>query len=567
MSSLTKWTWISGFCALVGAEPVASADDAVPTVPHPHAYGLFVGSNTGGAGQEPLRYAEDDASRVAQVLRDLGRHGSSDLRVLAHPTAREVLAAVDEIGAKLRADREKGEEAVFYFFYSGHARANALNLGSDELGIAQLREKLMALPSTLTVVMLDACQSGSFARVKGAEPAADFSFNSVARLTQKGVAVMASSSSQELSQESDELKASYFTHHLVVALRGAGDADGDGRVSLDEAYRYAYRRTLASTSRTQVGGQHVTLDTDLSGRGEVPLTYPSDAKAALELPASLDAKVLVSHKPSGAIMAEVQKASGSKVRLALAAGTYEAIVRRPAQLAQCSVTLQDGQPTALDLATCTPIKDAPSKKKGDADDDDERELRNWHLELGFGFNFRSGSAWQDRLREFGYEHPSGGFLSINLPPARLQVSVARQFGKNVMILIQGNTLTRYDYERKYGASNDQISYTSYGGAAYLRAFADVLPPLRLYAQAGGGFGLGFTTFASTPQVGPRVESTDTYFGPLLGAAGGLYVRAPRYVTGFLQGGYEYAPVIDNMVGDTHNVGGAHVMTGIGLHFE
>ena len=60
---------------------------------------------------------------------------------------------------------------------------------------------------------------------------------------------MASSSATELSQESDQLASSYFTHHLLLALRGAGDANQDGKVSLDEAYRYTYNRTLAGTRR------------------------------------------------------------------------------------------------------------------------------------------------------------------------------------------------------------------------------------------------------------------------------------------------------------------------------
>src|SRR4029077_10249454 len=133
----------------------------------------------------------------------------------------------------------------------------------------------------------------------------------------KGIAVMASSTGQELSQESDALKSSYFTHHLVVALRGAGDADGDGKVSLDEAYRYAYRRTLASTARTRVGAQHATLETDLSGQGDVPATSPADAKAQLEIPGSLEARILVQRAPSGSVAAELQKASGAALRLAL----------------------------------------------------------------------------------------------------------------------------------------------------------------------------------------------------------------------------------------------------------
>src|SRR5690606_10561579 len=129
-----------------------------------------------------LRYAEDDAKRMAQVLRELGRYGPTDMRVLLRPDGARVLAAVDEVAAKLRAHQAKGEQAVLGFYYSGHAKANAFSLGSDELMIATLRETLRKLPTTLTLVILAACQSGQFARIKGAEPATDFSFNSVSRL-------------------------------------------------------------------------------------------------------------------------------------------------------------------------------------------------------------------------------------------------------------------------------------------------------------------------------------------------------------------------------------------------
>src|SRR5437868_263675 len=128
------------------------------------------------------------------------------------------------------------------------ASATAHDLGSDELPLEELRTRLFQVPATLTVVVLDACQSGAFSRVKGAQPAADFSFNSRQHLDATGVAVLASSSGSELSQESEQLKSSYFTHHLLVGMRGPADANGDGQVSVDEAYRYAYHQTLLSTA-------------------------------------------------------------------------------------------------------------------------------------------------------------------------------------------------------------------------------------------------------------------------------------------------------------------------------
>src|SRR5258707_1301216 len=90
-----------------------------------------------------------------------------------------------------------------------------------------------------------------------------------------------------------ELGGYYFPHHLLVGLRGAGDANGDGAVSLDEAYRYAYHQTLLATAETAVGGQHVTFEADLKGHGEVPLSFPRAATQAIILPAVVDGQTLV----------------------------------------------------------------------------------------------------------------------------------------------------------------------------------------------------------------------------------------------------------------------------------
>ena len=49
-------------------------------------------------------------------------------------------------------------------------------------------------------------------------------------------------------RESGDIEGSYFTHHMLSALRGAGDRDGNGVVTLAEAYQYAYAHTLGSVA-------------------------------------------------------------------------------------------------------------------------------------------------------------------------------------------------------------------------------------------------------------------------------------------------------------------------------
>ncbi|HEY3818674.1 MAG TPA: caspase family protein [Polyangiaceae bacterium] len=548
--------------AVLSVAASAHADPSpLSTAPRPHAYAVVVGSNTGGAGQQPLHFAEDDAQRMAQVLRELGHFDPADVNVLLHPGPPQILAALDALGAKARDNASRGEQTEIVFYYSGHARATAINLGGDELPLGTLRDRLSALPTALTIVVLDACQSGAFARIKGAEPAADFTYNSVSKLTQKGLAIMASSSPQELSQESDELHGSYFTHHLVTALRGAGDADGDGRVSLDEAYRYAYRRTLASTARTQVGEQHVTLETDLAGQGDVPVTYPADARAQLELPAPLDARVLVQRRPSGSVVAEVQKAPGAAIRLAFVAGSYEAVVGQSSGMVQCRFALGDDRLMVLDTSSCTPVVPDRSQAKGETGEAPPlRELDRWTIEGSVGAMTRQTDAFTSRLQTFGYTEQG-----LGLPAPRFDVGVSRLIAPHIAGVLQIGSLSGDTYQRSIAGSTDTASFSAYGAAIYVRTFADVAGRwLGVYGQAGAGFSLGLLSYR-TQQTGVPPSTTETYGSYLLSGAVGMTARLKRVpVTFFVQAGYDRAPAIRDLIGDVHDSGGFSGLFGLRL---
>jgi len=327
---------------------VAHADPSAPGVA---TYAIVVGTNAGGAGQTDLRYAEDDARRVGGILTELGGYAPGTVDVVLHPTPDVLRDRLAQLATRVHADLAAGRQARVFFYYSGHARATALDLGAEEMPLAELRTRLFSVPATLTVVVLDACQSGAFSRIKGAAPAADFSFNSRQHLDATGTAVLASSSGSELSQESEQLRSSYFTHHLLVGLRGAGDANHDGQVSIDEAYRYAYHQTLLATAETAVGGQHVTFEADLKGHGEVPMSFPRAATASIELPAALEGKTLVQDRRAHAVVAETYKAKGAAVRIAVAPGDYEVLVRHGQALSRCQVTAGPGG-AAVDLDRC-----------------------------------------------------------------------------------------------------------------------------------------------------------------------------------------------------------------------
>ncbi|HEY6878912.1 MAG TPA: caspase family protein [Polyangiales bacterium] len=390
----TTWVLLAVLCW-----PRAAAAD-----PGVHSYALIVGSNRGGDGQSELSFAQRDADAVASLLKELGRTPAEHIERLKDPTPSAVVSALARLRTKLEAHAAAGDRAQLIFYYSGHARANALSLGAHELPLAELRASLLALPSTLTVVVLDACQSGAFSGVKGASAASDFSVRSVQDLNSTGVAVMASSTASEFSQESRELGSSYFTHHLLVSLRGAGDRDRNGRVSLDEAYAYAYQHTLADTARTQVGSQHATLETALTGRGDVPLSYPVDADAQLALSGPISGKILVQQAGHGAVMAELVKAAGAPLLIALPSGSYEVLVRGDKSARSCALTLSRGTVASLAPEQCQEVQLPEEVAKADDALRESRRLalESWFLELGMSVLRPLDDAYTRRLGQFEY---------------------------------------------------------------------------------------------------------------------------------------------------------------------
>jgi hypothetical protein len=142
--------------------------------------------------------------------------------------------------------------------------------------------------------------------------------------------IIASSAADEVSQESDDIQGSFFTHHLATGLRGEADHNDDGRVTLDEAYAYAYGRTVAATSATRGGTQHPSFAYDLHGTGDVVLTTPAAADLVVEFPAALAGRYFVVDLDRQLFVAEFDKAAGDGSRISLPAGRY-AVKKRLAE--------------------------------------------------------------------------------------------------------------------------------------------------------------------------------------------------------------------------------------------
>ncbi len=305
-------------------------------------HALIVGANEGGGNLEPLHYAESDAQRMSEVLVELGGFDPAYVTVLYAPTAEDLKAALHE-HAQYAANFD---DDLFLFYYSGHADAKGLRLGSGLYPFDALKTDVRAMPAEVKLGILDACRSGTITRLKGASVSASFlpgtSDDGSGGLAAEGEAWMTATSAEESAQESDLLRGSFFTHYLISGLRGAADEGGDGQISLDEAYRYAFDRVVDRTGETTNGVQHPNFDFRLKGQGDLALTRVSAARASLLIPAELSGSLLVLRLPDRTPVAEVAKQAGVPVTLALPPGTYRLRLTRDSSIQESTVGLNEG---------------------------------------------------------------------------------------------------------------------------------------------------------------------------------------------------------------------------------
>jgi hypothetical protein len=297
-------------------------------------------------GQVPLRYAHRDADRVSAVLRELG--GFDRVNQLHDPSPDALRGALAEADAM--AARDPNLQVVFY--YSGHADAQGLLMGTGRLPFDELRSRLERSGAAVRVAFLDACYSGAIVRPKGGQPSPGYALDTVEPPRVRGAAIIAAGTAGELAQESGEIEGSYFTHHVLSALRGAGDRDGNGVVTLAEAYQYAYAHTLAATLPSVWGPQHPSYEYRLSGTADLVLTRIGRDRQAISFPAGQGRSYVVS---TGAdeVVGEVAAQPQGRVRLVLPRGRYRVVARegRRAFLAEVTLRPESGTDAVLESSS------------------------------------------------------------------------------------------------------------------------------------------------------------------------------------------------------------------------
>jgi hypothetical protein len=249
--------WLAG---RAGAVAVAVAvglclTAATPAEARIRRAALLIGHNLGDGSRPDLRFAEQDARKLAEALQEVGGVAREDMRIETGSSLVAVRAALDQLESRLRRWRreEPRDRQLLLVFFSGHSDGHALELRRERLQFADLMRWMRQTGADVRIAILDTCKSGTVLGSKGGRSGRPFELGLSDELAARGEAILTSTAADEVALESDAISGSFFSHALVSGLRGAADANGDGRVTLTEAHHHAANATLSATASSIYG--------------------------------------------------------------------------------------------------------------------------------------------------------------------------------------------------------------------------------------------------------------------------------------------------------------------------
>lgn len=254
------------------------------------------------SGLAQLTAPGKDAKDFARVLQEKDLCGFDHVSVLLNETSTTVNEAIDDFFY------QKKPDDLLLLYFSGHGVRDELgmlylavkNTNRHRLRVTAIKsdfikESMDQSRSRRQVLILDCCNSGAFAQ--GAKSAIGTSIGTATAFEGGyGRIVLTASDATQIAWEGDkiigETQNSLFTHYLVKGLLGEADRDGNGQITVDELYDYAYEQVKLATpkqtpskfSSKQQG--EIILRKDIRIENIKPLPLPDQLLETLENPFS-----------------------------------------------------------------------------------------------------------------------------------------------------------------------------------------------------------------------------------------------------------------------------------------
>lgn len=263
--------------------------------------------------EKNLEYASMDASRLVRALVTSAKVPEQNVLVLKNPTMEEFDRAVQKM---VSSSTQK-----FMFYYSGHSDENGLHLKNGSITKSKFHDLLAKVEAKIKIVVLDSCFSGAL-KSKGAVRSRPIELVQYNVDEPTGSVILTSSSGTEFSYESEKLKGSIFTYHLVSGLYGQADSNGDGLVTIDELYQYVYAQTKFQSLVSGGKVQSPEFESRLTGQGALVVSYPARINGHLQLADPIQGELTLA-SAKGVNFFKFYKNKGEEKTLSLPKGRYD----------------------------------------------------------------------------------------------------------------------------------------------------------------------------------------------------------------------------------------------------
>jgi hypothetical protein len=231
-----------------------------------------------------LRYADRDAAEIYKYMTVVNKIPKDQIWMLTNENA--TLARIkDVLGVEVMEKAQKQDTVLIFFAGHGAPWSNRNSPDGDGLEkyllpydtdlnrlystgfpMREFSELFPRYSAERVVLLLDSCFSGASHPAHENEPnggqgrtvqtalfKAPIAETFIDRLTRgsgKGRVVLTASQANEVSIERDDMKHGVFTYYLLEAFQ-KGDTDGDGWITIGEAYRYVSKMVPGATRQFQ----------------------------------------------------------------------------------------------------------------------------------------------------------------------------------------------------------------------------------------------------------------------------------------------------------------------------
>ena len=219
-----------------------------------------------------LKWAVNDARAFYQHLVDFIKIPEDNVILLLNQDA-NLTHLRSMLGTYLK--KRAGREDMVIIYFAGHGAtekdmispdgdglekyllpfdADPKDLYASALPMREISHIFYRIQSERLIFIADCCYSGTTGgrTIHQSGVRANISDAFLDRISSgKGRIILTASGANEVSTEDDKLQHGIFTYYLLKGLKGPADADSDGLVSVDEAYRYVTNHVPRATGQEQ----------------------------------------------------------------------------------------------------------------------------------------------------------------------------------------------------------------------------------------------------------------------------------------------------------------------------